>query len=458
MESLPSSFRDPSGCLLSQDGVVYRSVNTNYKENYDHLISSGLYRILTDENLLVRHDEVNNGLPRSSGVYKIIEPEAMGFISYPYEWCFSQLKDAALLTLKIQKKALELGMSLKDASAFNIQFVKGRPIFIDTLSFEIYREGQPWVAYRQFCQHFLAPLALMSYKNNRLNQLLQILLDGIPLDLASLLLPARTYLSLSLFLHIHLHARAQKYFARKVVVNGVNRQMTRRSFLGLIDNLKSAVKTLRWKAEGTTWADYYGDTNYSPYAFEHKKKVVGEFLDESNPKSVWDLGANIGTFSRIASAKGIAVVSFDIEPAAVEINYLRCVKDGETRILPLLLDLTNPSPAIGWQNQERMSLLERGPVDVVLALAVVHHLAIANNVPFHKIAAFFSRICKWLIIEFIPKSDSRTERLLRIRKDVFPNYTKQAFESEFDNYFAVKHSVELVDSGRTLYLMAAKEQ
>jgi len=450
--NIPSSFRDPSGFLFHRDGSIFRQVNVTYKENYDHLMNSGLYESLSGAELLIPHEEVDIEGARADLAYKLIKPELIPFISYPYEWSFSQLKDAALTTLRIQKKSLDFGMSLKDCSAYNIQFRKGKPVFIDTLSFEKYREGQPWVAYRQFCQHFLAPLALMSYRDIRLNQLLRVHIDGVPLDLASSLLPFRTRLIFSLVTHIHLHARSQKHFADKTI-NLSGHKVSRLSFLGLIDNLESAVKKLKWRPRGTEWADYYKDTNYSAEALEHKKKIVAEFLDKVNPKSVWDLGANVGMFSRIASDKGIDTISFDIDPAAIERNYLDCIKRGETSILPLLLDLTNPSPNVGWQNQERMSILERGPADTVLALALVHHLAISNNVPLAKIAEFLSNICNSLIIEFVPKTDSQVQRLLSTREDIFTDYTQPAFELEFGKYFTMHSSARIRDSERTLYLM-----
>ena len=168
------SFRDSNGFVFWQDGALYRQVNTSYKDNYEHLMESGLYEVLVSGGLLLPHEEVNIQSSQPDLAYKVIRPELIPFISYPYEWCFSQLKDAALTTLEIQKTCLDFGMSLKDCSAYNIQFRKGKPVLIDTLSFEKYREGQPWVAYRQFCQHFLAPLALMSHKDIRLNQLLRV--------------------------------------------------------------------------------------------------------------------------------------------------------------------------------------------------------------------------------------------------------------------------------------------
>jgi hypothetical protein len=452
--NISGSFRDPSGFLFVQEGLIYRQVNASYRNQYDHLLKSGLYQDLVDAGLLIAHTEVNLNLARSGDAYKVIQPEAVPFISYPYEWSFSQLKAAALTTLEIQKRALALGMSLKDCNAYNIQFVKGKTTLIDTLSFEMYQKGLPWVAYRQFCQHFLAPLALMSYKDVRLNQLLRVYIDGVPLDLAASLLPFRSRFKLPLLLHIHLHARSQQHFSDKVVDRDTARgRVSRQSLLGLIDNLGSAVKKLQWSPQGTDWADYYQDDSYDSVGIEHKKQLVTDFLDEAAPKTVWDLGSNVGLFSRIAASKGIQTTSWDMDPRCVDINYRQVTTNGETNLLPLVLDLTNPSPAIGWENRERMSIIERGPADMVLALALVHHLAISNNVPLDRIADFLARLCSWLIIEFVLKSDPKVQRLLSTREDIFPNYTRQGFENEFGRLFEIKRSEQIRNSKRILYLM-----
>lgn len=452
MSAIQSSFRDPSGFVFQKDGSIYRQINIFYKENYDYLIHSGLYKALVDAELLVSHQEIEPQGIIADNAYKVIKPEQIPFISYPYEWCFSQLKDAALVTLEVQKKAMEFGMSLKDCSAYNIQFLRGKPVFIDTLSFEKYQDGKPWVAYRQFCQHFLAPLALMSHKDIRLSQLLRVHIDGVPLDLASSLLPFRTRLIFPILIHIHLHARSQKHFEdKKLDMKG--KGVSKQSFLGLIDSLESAVKGLKWQPQGTEWADYYEDTNYTADALRHKEEIVAEFLAEIKPKTVWDLGANDGMFSRIASDKGIQTISLDLDPASVEKNYLQCIKNGETSILPLVMDLTNPSPDIGWANSERDSFIKRGPADTVLALALIHHLAISNNLPFAKISEVFSRICSSLIIEFVPKNDSQVQRLLSTREDIFPRYTQQSFEDEFGKYFEMQNSAIINDTKRRLYLM-----
>lgn len=343
-------------------------------------------------------------------------------------------------------------MWLKDASGYNIQYMQGRPVFIDTLSFEKYIEGQPWVAYRQFCQHFLCPLALMSYVDIRMGQLLKVYIDGIPIDLASRLLPAKTRLKWSLLAHIHLHASAQQRHAdgSTTVAKG---SLSKARLIALVESLRSSISKLNWVGTGTEWGDYYDKTNYTERAAEHKATIVDEFLVQEKPRTLWDLGANTGSYSRIASRKGISVVSFDVDPGAVEANYVACRRSDKSDLLPLLLDLTSPSPAIGWNNGERMTLLQRGPVDMAFALALIHHLAISNNVPFSMIADFFSRICRALVIEFVPKTDSQVRRLLSTRSDIFDQYDQTTFESVFSEYFKIVHSCPIAESERVLYLM-----
>ncbi len=448
---LGASFRDPSGFLFTRDGVLYRQVNQIYRENYTRLMESGLYEGLVDAGLLVPHTEVEVDPAEPETAYRVIRPEPVPFISYPYEWSFSQYRDAALATLEIQKRAVAAGLSLKDASAYNIQFYQGRPCLIDTLSFEIYQEGQPWIAYRQFCQHFLAPLSLMAHKDVRLSQLMRVYIDGVPLDLASTLLPSRTRLSFPLLVHIHTHASSQqKHAGRAVAVKG---QMSRVAFLGLIDNLESAVRGLRWSPGGTEWGDYYDDTNYSQAGMEHKEQLVAAFIEQAGPNLVWDLGANTGRFSRQASERGIPTIAFDIDPSAVELGYREVVRRGEKNLLPLLLDLTNPSPDLGWHNRERSSLLARGPADLVMGLALIHHLAISNNVPLERLTDFFADAGRWLIIEFVPKEDSQVQRLLATRADIFPDYHVQSFEQVFARRFKLHRCEQIQDSQRRLYLM-----
>jgi ribosomal protein L11 methylase PrmA len=453
----PGSFRDPSGFLFERDGTLFRQVNLAYKADYDRLLESGLDRSLIEDGCVIPHVEVDEEPSDPRSAYKVLQPERVPFISYPYEWCFGQFKAAALLTLGLQRRALERGMSLKDASAFNVQFLGGRPIFIDTLSFESYREGTPWVAYRQFCRHFLAPLALMGRTDVRLNQLFRPSIDGISLELASRLLPWRTRLDPRLLIHIHLHAGAEKAYSGGDRVS-TPRPFSMRALMGLVDNLEAAVQSLTWKPRGTEWAEYYDETNYTDAATDRKLALVGEFLDDARPRTVWDLGANTGRFSRLAAGRGASTVAFDVDPACVERNFREAVARADRNVLPLWMDLTNPSPALGWDHSERSSLLDRGPADLAMALALVHHLAISGNVPLRRVASFLRRACRALIIEFVPKGDSQVRRLLASRVDIFDDYNREGFEASFAEHFAIERAEPIVESERTLYLMRARPE
>jgi len=346
-----SSFRDRSGFLFFYEKNLYRAINSSYKEDYDQLMSSGLYKKLVELNLLVSHKEIDN-LDVDFDYYKIIMPEYIPFISYPYEWSFNQLKDAALTTLKIQKISMKYDVTLKDASGYNIQFLRGKPVLIDSLSFEKYHEGQIWKPYKQFCQHFLAPIALMAKKDVRFGQLLKLYIDGLPLDLTAKILPKTTFGNFGLAAHIHAHSKSQMHYEDKDI-KIKERTISKRSLEGIIESLMSSIKKLSWEPKKTEWGDYYSDTNYSNEAFEEKKQIIIDALDMIKPSSVFDLGANTGIFSRLSSNKNIPTISFDIDPLAVEKNYLKSKQENEENILPLILDLTNPSPAIGWGNIER---------------------------------------------------------------------------------------------------------
>ena len=464
MQRLNASFRDPSGYIFLHEGVVHRRVNTSYAAQYDQLMSSGLYDALVKRGWLVAHEEVKAAsLPGHEDAHRLLRPEPIPYISYPYEWCFSQLKDAALLTLKIAAQALQRDMVLKDASAYNVQFVGHRPVFIDTLSFEAYEEGAPWVAYRQFCQHFLAPLALMAHGHASLGQLLTTHIDGIPLETAASLLPLRTRLRSGLYTHIHLHAKTQQRFAdtaddKQAATSVKAPRISKKALRAILESLATTVQKLMWQPPKTEWGSYYEATNYSAGAADNKASLIGEMLDAINrPITVChDLGANRGLYSEVAAQHCAQVISQDIDPVAVEAQYRERKTRGPDNILPLLQDLTAPSPAIGWRNRERDGFTQRAQCDVVLALALVHHLAISNNTPLSEIAGFFADLAPHLIIEFVPKADSQVKRLLATREDIFPDYTEAGFEGAFSDFFEISQKAKVSDSERTLFLMTRK--
>lgn len=461
---LPGSFRDPAGRIVVIAGRIHRRIAPRGVEQYRHLMRSGLYEKLVARRLLIPHDEVNAARPDTEGV--LLRPTQIPMISYPYEWSLAQLRDAALLTLDAQREALALGMTLADASAFNVQFYRGEPILIDTLSFEPYRGG-PWKAYRQFCQHFYAPLLLGAAADSRLVRAAGVFIDGVPLPLASRLLPRASWLRPGPLFHIHLHARAEARWSTRTPQSSAPASApaasghaaplptsSSRSAMALVDSLRRAIEGVRWRSH-SAWATYYADAeSYTPDAFASKVDTVARWLDVLRPASVWDLGANTGHFSKLAAERGAHVVAFDSDAASVEALYLDVQRTRVESVLPLLLDLSAPSAAVGWANEERMSLAQRGPADLMLALALIHHLAVGHNVPLPSIAEYFARLAKRLIVEFVPKSDPMVQRMLRARTDIFDAYDERAFEHAFSRVFRLEERVPL-PSGRALYLMAS---
>lgn len=469
---LPGSFRDPAGHVFVSDDTIYRRIEPAGSGDYQRLMQSGLYEALVSDGLLVPHDDLGPQ-PDQPGAWTVIRPERIPMISYPYEWCVSQLRDAALLILRVQRRALALGLSLKDASAYNVQFLRGRPVLIDTLSFEPHAGG-PWVAYRQFCQHFYAPLLLMAATDVRLGRLSQVFIDGVPLALASRLLPASTWLRPGPLMHLHLHAKAEATFSRPVAGSDApvpggpadarsakaapaTGRHRRQPPLPLVESLERAIEAVTWEPPRSAWSSYYADQpSYEQEAFARKREVVGEWLQRLRPGVVWDLGANTGQFSKLAVEQGASAVAVDGDPSCVELMYREVRSSGVERLLPLVGDLATPSPAIGWGNAERMTLEQRGPADLLLALALVHHLAIANNVPFSGIADYFARLARRAIVEFVPRGDKMVEQMIGSRAETFAAYDGAAFERAFSARFTIEERVPLAASGRVLYLMTAR--
>jgi hypothetical protein len=330
-------------------------------------------------------------------------------------------------------------------------------VLIDLLSLEPLEPGAPWVAYRQFCEQFLAPLALMARRDMRLARLLRADPDGVPLDLATGLLPWRSRLNFGLLSHLYLHAAAQGRYAGNED-EGAAARRTRidpARLRALVASLRGTVAGLRWEPRGTEWADYADNTSYSDAATTAKERLVKEYVGRIEGPVVWDLGANTGRYSRIAADAGKRVLAFDIDPAAAERNYRALAREGRGDILPLVLDLANPSPGIGWAGRERRSLLERADADGTLALALVHHLAISRNVPLPMFAALLADLAPAAVVEFVPKDDPMVRRLLAARRDVFPDYSLDAFRRAVRTRFDVEAESPIEDSGRTLFLSGA---
>lgn len=445
--------------MFRRDGVVLRQVNRAFGERWDDLNRSGVLTSLQGNGLLIGHAEVDPATAYAPPIaHAVLRPEQLEFVSYPYEWSFEQLKDAALVTLEAQSVAWKEGFTLRDASAYNVQFHDGRPILIDTLSLERAQPDAPWRAYRQFCEHFLAPLALMAHRDVRCGLMLREHIDGIPIDLAATLLPGRTRLNVGLATHIRAHATAQRRAAGSASGDDRHRSVRMGSLrhAALLDSLKRTVEKLTWRPAGTDWAAYEETTSYSEVATRSKEEIVRRLLSAAGGRVVFDLGANVGRFSAIAASLGRFVVAWDGDAGATDIHYRAVRKEGQASVLPLLTDLTNPSPGLGWAHAERRSFVDRSNSDVVLALALVHHLAIGRNIRLAMIADLFARLGPQVIVEFIPDTDPMAQRLLRARDDVLSGLAIDGFRSVFENRFEILDDLPIEDSPRRLLRMARR--
>jgi hypothetical protein len=449
----PASFKDPSGFVFETDGKFYRQVNQFYAPQYRQLMDSGLYAQLVKQGQLVSHEEIDINFTQDKEWYITIFPEPVNYISYPYEWCFAQLKDAALMTLKILRTSLEYGMILKDATPFNIQFHKGRPIFIDTLSFDSYDPKQPWIAYRQFCQCFLFPLYLEHYLKSDIQKILSTYINGIPVDIIAKLLPLKSRLNLGVWLHV--------YLQNTTMINDKENKsavrFNKKKLTDLISHLENIIRNFPAdKPYKTTWSNYYDDTRLSKEYVDEKEKLVVDMCGQTGAKTVLDLGANTGLFSIKLASLGMTVVATDTDSRCINKLYLDTTKNNALNILPLVVDVANPSPAIGFNNRERGAFHERIQTELVLALALIHHLVIGRNIPLRALAGYFHRIAPQLIIEFVPRQDEKVKQMLKSRPDIFVDYDQENFENYFSLYFTIAEQVKVPGTERVLYRMIRK--
>jgi len=452
-----ASFRDPSGYMFHDGDTLRRVINPIYFPQYRKLTDSGFYQTLIKKGLLIGHEETS-----SSEEKIVITPEHIPFITNPYEWSFEQFKHAALLTLQIQKYALSKGFILKDASAYNVTFHKGKAVFIDTLSFDFYEENTPWRAYKQFITHFFGPLVLAKYHGTEILKMLQTHIDGLPVQLIASLLPGKTKLSSTLYTNIHLLAKLESKHSEDYKAETKVASLSKKAQNNILTNLFNFIKKLKLN-EASEWGDYYEKTNYDDAALEAKKQLIREWVPALNTKTLIDMGGNDGTFARTVLDQVEDVIVTDIDSNAVGYNYHQTQQNGETNMLPFVCDVLQPAPGIGFNNTERSSLIERlqeyAP-DMTMALALIHHITLSGNVPFLKSAEFFAKFCNYLIIEFPKREDSWVESLL-VRKREFINhfdfYNESDFEAGYLEYFTMEKKEAISGTNRILYLLKVKQ-
>lgn len=451
------SYRDPSGHVHIVGGRVFRTVMTRARKDYEFVRASGLLTALHKKDLVVSTDEVDIGgfadLP--AGVSYVLEHERIPWVSYPYEWTFSALKSAALCHLDVQLEALAKGVAMSDSSAYNIQFVGARPVFIDVLSFRQYRDGEFWAGHRQFCEQFLNPLLLGSLLGVRHNSWYRGALEGIDTQDLARLLGWSHKLSWNVFSNVSMQARLQQQAlsnSTKELASIKQRRLPRRSYEGILRSMREWVASLSLRDVGrTVWGDYSVDNTYSGDEAQLKDKVVQGFAEKVKPRLACDLGCNTGEYSLSLMRGGAEyVVGMDFDQRALEGAFARG-RDGKLPFLPLYQDAANPSPGQGWRSRERLSVAERGHSDALVALAFEHHLAIGRNLPLPTVVEWLTSLAPQGIIEWVQKTDPTVQKMLALREDIFDDYTEESFVAAIGSVGRVVERVPVSGSGRILY-------
>ena len=457
LQADPASFRDPSGRVYRKGDEIYRTVAVRAAADYEFVRDSGLLRRLSDKGLVISAAEVDRAQlgPAGAAAAYLLEHPLIRFISYPYEWPFPALKAAALLHLQVQIESLAADVCLSDASAYNVQFVGPRPAFIDHLSFRRYREGEIWTGHRQFCEQFLNPLLLRALMGVPHNAWFRGTQEGIPTTEFARLLPFRRKLSWNVLSNVVLPA-ALEASSRKAVTSldsaAVKRAaLPRAAYLRMLQRLHDWIVRLEPADTGkTVWRDYAACHSYGSDEVEAKKRFVGEMAAAAKPAIIWDLGCNTGDYTKVALAGGAKYsVGFDFDHGALDAGFARA-REEDLPFLPLLMDAANPSPNQGWSEGERQGLAARASADAILALAFVHHLAIGRNVPLDRVVDWLVGLAPIGVVEFVPKSDPMVRRMLRLREDIFDDYSEEAFLAAVGRRAQVAKSVVVSASGRRL--------
>jgi len=436
------SFRDPAGAVFSLDGRILRSVERVAARDYETLRDGGVLQRLTEQFGLIGFREVETSVLASAerAPAYVLEHPAIPHVSYPYEWCFSQLRRASLLHLALQIAAFDLGAVLSDASAYNVQFLGAEPLFIDILSLRPYRDGEYWSAHRQFCEQFLNPLLLHAYCGVRPNAWYRGALEGIQTEDLHRLVPLRRRLSWWYFLHVALPARLQRTAAADGKRKLRPRPLPPAGYRGMLTQLRRWISALEPpRAPGSVWGSYADDNSYSDAARTAKQRFVAEFVGDTRPETVWDIGCNTGDYAALALASGARrVIGFDADHDALEKAYRRAAE-------------ANPSPDQGWRQAERPGFAGRSTPDAIIALALEHHLAIGRNVPLPDVVRWLVGLAPKGVVEFVEKRDPTVQRMLALRSDIFDDYCAETFETALAREARVVRREVLPGSGRVLF-------
>jgi ribosomal protein L11 methylase PrmA len=454
-----SSFRDPQSGVIGHGTEMLRFFRGQARSDFEALRSDGLFEELAREGRILplsQPQEAALALARMPKDALVISQPKLPFISHPYEWPFSMLREAALFHLNLLERALMGGAIIKDATSYNIQFVGTRPVFIDLGSFQRHTDGAPWGAYTQFCNLFLNPLLLQAYVGVGFQLWLRSSLEGIPAGVLSRYLPLRAKLRPAIFTNVTLQAFLQARLGSATPRElGVTPIVPQRAVVRHVRKLRDLIAGLTVSRHASEWAGYAEVNSYSTDARARKAAFVEAALARTKPATVWDLGTNSGDYAMLASRYASTVVAMDSDATLVDTVYARALR-AKASVLALVMDMTNPSPDQGWDQRERAGLAERGPADLVLALALVHHLRFRGNVPTRHFMRWLNRIARHVVVEFIPKTDPEARRLLAWRDDVYDDYDEHQFEGTLSEQFAVEEKLRLPESERVLYAARAR--
>ena len=445
--------------MIYAGGNVLRVLNDEGLADWEAFAASEAGRELLERGAVVGTERVGlDEVPDevTGGAAGVLRHERVPFVSYPYEWTFGMLKDAALLQLDLLRTALRDDFVLKDSSPYNVQWCGARPVFIDVGSFERLPQGEPWVGYRQFCMLYLYPLMLQAYRDVPFQPWLRGSIDGITPEQCRNLLSLRDLLRRGVFTHVYLHAKLDRRYAD--TTRDVKSELKRAGFrkeliLANVNRLERLIRRLTWRPAGSEWQDYGATHSYSAEDADRKADFVQRAAETRRWRRVWDLGCNDGRFSRIAAANAGYVVAVDADQVVVERLYQELKRERDGSILPLTMNVADPSPGLGWRGRERSTLAERGRPDLTICLALVHHIAITANVPIAEFLGWLRSLDTWLVIEFPTPDDPMVKRLLAAKRErTHADYERGAFERALRDSFHVETSLELSSGTRALYL------
>ena len=453
------SFRDRDGRIYRLDNRIIRGISENALLEFEKLESTAFYARFLEKGQLVSSHLLS---PEDVGLPKevmqqwdgFIEHDLIPVITYPYEWTFGMLRDAALLQLDLLEAAILEGMTLKDATPYNIQFNAGKPVFIDIASFETPAAGSPWAGYRQFCEMFLFPLMLQAYKGIHFQPLMRASIDGIDVQTAARLFGFSDRFRSGVFSHVWLQAKLDRRYGdtgQNIRADLKSAGFNQAMILANVRKLGKLINKLRWQGEGSEWGAYEDFHNYSESDHRLKESFIGNSVAGSGAETVWDIGCNTGQFSMIAARHATTVLAMDLDHYAVERLYRKTREDGLKNILPMLQNIADPSPDWGWRNRERRDLPSRSRPDLVLCLALIHHVVISANVPMEEFVSWLADISDQLVIEYVSRSDEKVKALLRNKVDRYSDYSREGLEINLGKYFRIVQQQEAESGNRHFY-------